>query len=228
MDKQDQKNLNYAHNDTSTPERVSRTGGINKLQVSEKVANLRKSAFERRIPVSDDETLAFLCLQAKMHGAKNVLELGTAIGVSAICLAQACENARITTVEKNADFYAEAVKNVKDFGLAERISCVFADALDFIGQADDKYDFIFLDSAKVQYVKYLPRLKQLLLKGGVIFADDVLLYGWVNGETPTPPKRKMLVQHVKEYIDSAINDKDLTTFIVDVGNGVALSIKNSD
>lgn len=220
------KKATYAHNDTSVPERESRTLGFNKLKLSAEIIALRNSAFERRIPVSDDETLGFLCLQAKIHNAKNVLELGTAIGVSAICLASACANARITTVEKNAEFYAEAVENVKNLGLESRIGVVFSDALDYISTVKEKFDFIFLDSAKVQYVKYLPILKNILSDGGVIFADDVLLYGWVNGEKPVPAKRKMLVQHVREYVDAVVDDEQLTTCIVDVGNGVALSIKN--
>lgn len=220
------KKATYAHNDTSVSERESRTLGLNKLKLSAEIIALRNSAFERRIPVSDDETLGFLCLQAKIHNAKNVLELGTAIGVSAICLASACTNARITTVEKNAEFYAEAVENIKNLGLESRIGVVFSDALDYISAVKEKFDFIFLDSAKVQYVKYLPILKSILSDGGVIFADDVLLYGWVNGEKPVPAKRKMLVQHVREYVDAVVDDEQLTTCIVDVGNGVALSIKN--
>jgi predicted O-methyltransferase YrrM len=77
----------------------------------------------------------------------------------------------------------------------------------------------------VQYIKYLPRLKQLLKKGGVLLADDVLLYGWVNGEVPAPAKRRMLVTHVREYINAVTSDNDLFTCIVDVGDGIALSIK---
>ena len=220
------KDVNYAHNDTSKPERESRTWSLNVLKIDDDVQGLRKGAFERRIPVSDDETLGFLCLQAKIKGAKRVLELGTAIGVSAICLARTCPTATITTVEKNADFYVEALQNIKNLGCESQIKCVLADAGEFLKNTDQEFDFIFLDSAKVQYVKYLPDLKRVLTKGGLIFADDVLLYGWVNGEIPVPAKRKMLVQHVREYIDTVNSDADLTTSIIDVGNGVALSVKN--
>lgn len=220
------KTVTYAHNDTSVPERESRILGLNKLKLSTEIVALRDDAFERRIPISDDETLGFLCLQAKIHNAKNILELGTAIGVSAICLADACANVKITTVEKNPEFYTEAVENIKKFGLESQINVVFSDALDYISVTEEKFDFIFLDSAKVQYVKYLPALKRILSDGGVIFADDVLLYGWVNGEKPFPAKRKMLVKHVREYVDAVVDDEQLTTCIVDVGNGVALSIKN--
>jgi predicted O-methyltransferase YrrM len=94
-----------------------------------------------------------------------------------------------------------------------------------IASLSDTFDFIFLDCAKVQYVKYLPTLKKLLKRGGVLVADDVLLYGWVNGENPVPPKRKMLATHIREYIDLATQDKELLTSVINVGDGIALSVK---
>ena len=100
------------------------------------------------------------------------------------------------------------------------------DAGEEIEKLEGGYDFIFLDCAKVQYVKYLPRLKTLLKKGGVLAADDVLLFGYVTGEEETPKKRRMLVEHVKEYIAAATGDEELTTTVINVGNGVALSVKN--
>jgi predicted O-methyltransferase YrrM len=90
---------------------------------------------------------------------------------------------------------------------------------------DDEYDFIFLDCAKVQYIKLLPALKQKLKVGGVLLADDVLLYGWVNGESPVPKKRKMLVEHVREYIDAVNCDPALSTTILDIGDGLSFSVK---
>ena len=87
------------------------------------------------------------------------------------------------------------------------------------------YDFIFLDGPKVQYVKWLPRLKELLARGGLLAADDVLLYGWVNGEEQPPKKRRMLVEHVREYLNAVTSDDGLITYIADVGDGIALSVK---
>ena len=90
---------------------------------------------------------------------------------------------------------------------------------------EDKFDFIFLDCAKVQYIKYLPRLKKLLKKGGVLVADDILLFGYITGEEEVPKKRKMLVEHIKEYVSAVTNDCELFTTILDIGNGVAVSTK---
>ena len=74
-------------------------------------------------------------------------------------------------------------------------------------------------------MKYLPRLKQLLNCGGVLIADDVLLFGWITGETPVPPKRRMLYTHVKEYVDAVTRDKELITSVINVGDGLAMSVK---
>jgi predicted O-methyltransferase YrrM len=189
------------------------------------VQSIRKDAFERSIPVSSDETLNFLMVQALLKNATNILELGTAVGVSGICLLDVCKNAHLTTVERDEHFFAEAQNNFAKAGVSDRVTAILGDAGEIIQNLSGEYDFIFLDSAKVQYIKYLERLKQLLKKGGVLLADDVLLYGWVNGEVPTPQKRKMLVTHVREYIDAVTHDDELLTSIVDVGDGIALSVK---
>lgn len=224
MDKQDYP---YAHNDTSVPERVSRTAQFNKPAFGEEAERIRQSAFARRIPVSSDETLGFLTAVALAKNPKSILEIGTAVGVSGICLLNACKNAHLTTIEKDGDFFSEAQINFKSFNLSGRVTALLGDAGEILPQMEGAYDFIFLDGPKAQYVKYLPHLKRLLSAGGVLFADDVLLFGWVNGESPVPAKRKMLVQHVREYLQAVTEDCDFVTSVVDVGDGVALSVKKN-
>jgi predicted O-methyltransferase YrrM len=215
----------YAHNDTSQGEKHSSTAQFVHLQVCEPLAQMRKDAFARNIPTADDETLQFLMCMAAATKPKHILELGTAVGISGIALLQTCPQAHLTTVEKNADFFAEATLHFKTAGLENRVTAICGDAGEVIQTLNGTYDFIFLDSAKVQYVKYLPRLKQLLASGGVLLADDVLLYGWVNDEAPTPPKRKMLVEHIREYIQAATSDPELITTVVNIGDGICMSIK---
>lgn len=214
----------YAHNDTSLPERKSRTLSVNKYDFPEEVTKIRKSAFARNIPVSSEETLAFLCTCAEMAKPNKILEIGTAVGASGICLLQHT-NATLTTIEINADFAAEAKTNFKAAGLSDRVNVLCGDAAEILPELECGYDFIFLDGAKVQYIKYLPQLKRLLNSGGVLFADDVLLYGWVNGESEVPKKRKMLVEHIREYLQAVQTDNEFFTTVVDVGDGVALSVK---
>lgn len=218
-------NFTYAHNDTSTPERESRTIALNKFGFSDFVRKIRENAFARGIPVSSDETLAYLCTCALMAKPKKILEIGTAVGVSGICMLEQCAGAHLTTIEYNKDFADEAERNFAEAHMCDRATVVRGDAAEVLPQLREEYDFVFLDGPKVQYVKYLPHIKRLLKKGGTLFADDVLLYGWVNGERETPKKRRMLVEHIREYITAVTTDNDLYSVIVDVGNGVALSVK---
>lgn len=225
LDKKATENFTYAHNDTSVPERVSRTSSINSAVFPEVVKDMRASAFERNIPVSSDETLAFLRICVAMAKPSKILEIGTAVGISGICMLEICPSAELVTIEKNADFAAEASANFEKAGISDRVTLLEGDAADRLRELDGQFDFIFLDGPKVQYIKYLPQIMRLLSSGGVIFADDVLLYGWVNGENPVPPKRRMLVEHIREYLDAVKNDPRLNTTIVDVGDGVALSVR---
>lgn len=213
----------YAHNDTSAGERESRTAQLNSLRVSERVHALRKKAFEREIPVACDETLNFLNAFALAKGAKNILEVGSAEGITALSLLEICKGAHITTIEREERFYNAAKENLSEF--SDRATLYLGDAAEVLDKLCGQFDLIFLDCAKVQYIKLLPRLKQLLCRGGALVADDVLLYGYVNGEKPVPKKRKMLVEHVREYLDAVRNDDELLTSVLDVGDGLALSVK---
>lgn len=215
----------YAHNDTSEGERKTPTAQFNHPRVTEEIKNLRESAFFRGIPTADDEALNFLITLLSAVNPENILELGTAIGISGAVMLNVCKKAHLTTVERDEKFYTEATTNFSSLNLSDRVTAICGSADEVIEKLDGGFDFIFLDCAKVQYVKYLPRLKQLLKHGGVLLADDVLLYGWITGETEIPKKRKMLAWHVKEYVEAVTNDKELVTTIINAGDGLALSIK---
>lgn len=215
----------YAHKNTAEGERQTPTAQFNEPRVSEKISAIRQSAFKREIPVSDGETLNFLITLVHALKPQNILELGTAVGVSGSVMLQTAENAHLTTVERDKNFYAEALENFKELGLDKRVTAINGDAGEIIAGLTEEFDLIFMDCAKVQYIKYLPRLKKLLKTGGTLVADDVLLFGYVTGEEQTPKKRRMLVEHVKEYIQAVITDNELSTSIINAGNGLALSVK---
>lgn len=219
------KNFTYAHNDTSLGERKTVTAQFNRPNILPKIQQMRESAFVRNIPTADDETLNFLITLLSSSPRTNILELGTAIGISGAVMLDVCKNAHLTTIERDEAFYKEAQANFNSLNLSNKVTAIYGDAGEVINNLDQKFDFIFLDSAKVQYIKYLPRLKQLLNKGGILLADDVLLYGWLTGETEIPQKRKMLARHVKEYIDAVTTDSELATTILNIGDGLALSVK---
>ena len=217
--------MDYAHFNTSGGERKTSTAGFNRPHVSKQLQSLRESAFERSIPTADDETLQFLLTFLRALQPKNILELGTATGISGIAMLDICPGAHLTTIEKSEQFFEEAEKNFKCFGIDMRVNAILGDAGEVIDMLPGTYDFILMDCAKVQYIKYLPRLKKLLAPGGVLLADDILLFGWITGETEVPPKRKMLARHICEYVQAVTNDEELSTTILDVGDGLALSVK---
>ena len=218
-------NFDYAHKNTAAGERNTPTAQFNSPHISARIQVLRGGAFEKDIPTADDETLNFLITYLAAQQPKKILELGTAVGISGAVMLDICPSAHVTTVERDENFYNAALKNFNDLGVKPRVTALLGDAGEVIQNLDDSYDFIFLDCAKVQYVKYLPRLKQLLRKGGTLIADDVLLFGWLTGETEVPKKRKMLYTHIKEYLDAVTTDTDLYTTVLNIGDGLALSVK---
>lgn len=215
----------YAHINTATGERRSPTYPLNAPRICKQIQALRVNAFERQIPTADDETLNFLITLLSALQPKTILELGTAVGISGAAMLDICGAAHLTTVEREPSFHSEALKNFNRLGFSQRVTAICGDAGEVVNTLDSKFDFIFLDCAKVQYVKYLPRLKTLLKSGGVLLADDVLLFGWLTGETPVPEKRRMLYTHIKEYVDAVTNDKELETAVLNLGDGLAMSVK---
>lgn len=219
--------FDYAHRDTSGGERQTPTAKLNIPALDGQIKELRESAFEREIPTSDDETLCVLLTLVKAIKPRSILELGTATGISGIAMLKACPEAKLTTVEKNGEFYSEAIKNFKNAGVENRVNAILGDAGEEILKLErGSFDLIFLDCAKVQYIKYLPTLKGLLKEGATLIADDILLFGYITGEAEVPKKRKMLVEHIKEYIAAVQADKDFTTSILNIGNGLAVSVLN--
>ena len=209
--------FSYAHKNTGEAERVTPTAQFNTPRISVKIQELREAAFKLEIPVADDETLCFLSTLVTALQPEKILELGTEVGVSGATMLEICPNA-----------HNSAARNFKDLGFDGRVNLILGDAGQEIEKLDGCFDLIFMDCAKVQYIKYLPRLKRLLKPGGTLLADDVLLFGYVTGEAEVPKKRRMLVEHIREYIDAVTHDCELKTTILDVGNGIAMSVKSNE
>ena len=127
-------------------------------------------------------------------------------------------------MELEEERYLEAKQNFADFGISDRVNAYMGDAGEILAMMDGKYDFVFLDGPKAQYEKYLFDLKRLMKPGATLFSDDVLLYGWVSGEEPTPHKRQSIVDKIRSYLHTITEDKDFSTSVINIGDGVALSI----
>lgn len=202
------------------------TASLVQLNIDERIAKKRAQALERGIPVADDETLNFLLLTLAAVKPQRILEIGTAVGLSTVAMLYAAPDARITTMELEEERYLEAKENFVEFGVANRVNAYMGDAGEILAMMDGEFDFVFLDGPKAQYEKYLFDLKRLMKKGAVLFADDVLLYGWVSGVEPTPQKRHSIVDKIRSYLDTITKDKSFITSVLDIGDGVALSVYN--
>ena len=200
------------------------TASLVKLHIDKELSSRRQEALDRGIPVADEETLNFLLLTVEMIKPKRILEIGTAVGLSGTAMLLACPDAKLTTIELEEERYVEAKNNFSHFGVADRTVAHLGDAGEILSMMDGEFDFVFLDGPKAQYEKYLFDLKRLMKKGATLFADDVLLYGWVSGEEPTPQKRHSIVDKIRSYLQTVTNDEEFITSVLNVGDGVALSV----
>ena len=200
------------------------TASLVKLNIDKRIAARREEALARGIPVADDETLNFLLLMLRATQPKKILEIGTAVGLSSVAMLLECPSARLTTMELEEERYLEAKQNFTDFDVTERVNAYLGDAGEILAMMDGEFDFVFLDGPKAQYEKYLFDLKRLMKRGAILFADDVLLFGWVSREEPTPQKRHSIVDKIRSYLDVVTADCDFITSVLNVGDGVALSV----
>ena len=174
-------------------------------------------------PFVRQKTEELLIETLKCLKPKKILEIGTFLGYSASVMAEICPDAEILTVEKNEKNFCDAQKNLKEY---QKISLVNADAYEFLETNQSlKFDFVFLDGPKGQYIKYLPFLKKMLNKNGVLFADDVLFYGLVNSNEKIEHKHRALVNNLRKFLDEIRNDSDFDTKIYDFDDGVSISKK---
>ncbi|MBQ7924598.1 MAG: O-methyltransferase [Clostridia bacterium] len=200
------------------------TASLVQLHIDEKLQEKRRLALNNGIPVADDETLQFLLVTLSMTKPLRILEIGTAVGLSGVAMLQACPSATLTTIELEEERYLEAKKNFAAFGVTDKVTAHLGDAGEILAMMDGQYDFVFLDGPKAQYEKYLFDLKRLMKKGATLFADDVLLFGWVSGEEETPQKRRSIVEKIRSYLSVITGDTDFITSVINVGDGVALSV----
>lgn len=181
------------------------------------------------IPIIRDESARFLYNYVKDNGIESVLEIGTAIGFSGSIILSAGAK-KLTTVEIKESSYNKASKTFEKLKLKDSVTMYLADAKDIISKLKEggqKYDMIFLDGAKGQYINYLDTLKDLLLDGGVIFADNVLLHGMVESEGIIPRKKRTMVVNLRKYLE-AINKYPYESELIRIEDGIAITKVKGD
>ncbi len=187
-----------------------------------RLKDLEKYAEENNVPIIQKEGLNFILNYIKENKAKKILEIGTAIGYSAINMALIDENIKITTIERNKEMFSLAKKNVKDFNLEKRINIIYADALE--AEIKDKYDLIFIDAAKAQYIKFFEKYKSNLKENGAIITDNLNFHGLANNPEEIHSKNlKALVRKINNYKEFLKENKEFKTNFYEKGDGISVS-----
>ncbi len=189
---------------------------------------MEEYASANNIPIIEKESIAFIMKYIKTKNVKNILEIGSAIGYSAILMASVDPEIEITTIERDETRYLECLKNIKKCGLDKRINVVFQDALD-VNFSDVSYDLIFIDAAKGQYTKFFEKFQYFLAKDGAIITDNLKFHGQVGKSSSIESKNlRQLVQKIEGYIQFLNENKDFKTKFYDVGDGLSISKRKNE
>ena len=186
----------------------------------EKLEEIKKSALERHIPIIMDDSLEIIYSILQEKKPKKLLEIGSAIGYSAICFEKYVQE-RIDTIELDEDRANEAENNIKDMGLCNKINLIRGNALDILPNLEPGYDIVFIDAAKSKYPLFLQFALNLSNKNSVIIADNVLYKGYVMSDY-NKHKQRTAVRNLREFIKTITESPDLKSKILDVGDGMAI------
>ena len=191
------------------------------------IREMKQYAEVNNVPIMMDEGIDFLTTFILKNHVKNVLEIGTAIGYSAIMMALVDPNVKITTIERDEIRYLEALKNVKAFDLENRITLIYNDA--FNVKLDEKFDLIFIDAAKAQNIKFFELFERNLNDGGFIITDNMYFHGLVKKSEKEIKSRNVrgIVRKIKDYITFLKDNDNYNTTIYDIGDGIAVSEKKT-
>ncbi|MCJ1668036.1 O-methyltransferase [Staphylococcus sp. NRL 19/737] len=201
------------------------------LEIHEKTNNhieeLRAYAEEHAVPIIDRLSLELVKQLIRIHQAKNILEIGTAIGYSSMQFASISEDISITTIERDEDMIQQAKSNFEKFGYNKQIRLIEGNALEQYTNVDDQeYDIIFIDAAKAQSKKFFELYTSLLKKGGLVITDNVLYHGFVADiEVVRSRNVKQMVKKVQKFNAWLMTQENYQTNFVNMDDGLAISIK---
>lgn len=191
-----------------------------------RILDIEEFASKNNIPIMMKDGIEFMLDYINKNNIKNILEIGSAIGYSAIRMCLVDSDIKVTTIERDEIRYNEALKNIKDFNLEDRINIILDDA--FNVELNDSYDLIFIDAAKSQYIKFFLKFKNNLNKRGVIISDNLDFHGLTHKRQEEIPSRNVrgLVRKLNDYIEFLKDNKEFTTEFYEIGDGIAISKLN--
>lgn len=191
------------------------------------LSKIKEKALEDHIPIIMDDTLEVIAKILIEKKPARILEIGTAVGYSAICFSEyLSKNGRIDTIERDVQREAEARENIKKVGVEDKIRLYEGDAVEILPTLNEKYDVVFIDAAKGKYPFFLEQALRMLKDDGIILADNILYKGYVMSDY-NKHKQRTAVTHLRQYIKEITENPELETEILEVGDGLAISKKIS-
>ena len=192
-------------------------------KIDDIISLIKQKALSEHIPIIMDDTLEVIGNILEKNKPTKILEIGTAVGYSAICFSKyLAENGKIDTIERDEERIKEAKINIKEMGLEEKIRIYEGDAVDILPTLNEKYDMVFIDAAKGKYPFFLKEALRMLNKDGIIFADNILYKGYVMSDY-NKHKQRTAVRNLREYIKEVTENENLETEILEVGDGLAIT-----
>ena len=186
------------------------------------IKEIENYATHNNIPIMLPDGINYLCDYIKDNNIKNILEIGTAIGYSAIRMALVDESIKVTTIERDSTRHNIATENIKKLNLESRITTILGDAMDT--EVSGTYDLIFIDASKGHSIDFFNKYKVLLNTNGVIITDNLSFHGLVENESLAVTKnQKGLVKRIKKFIDFLNNNEEFTTNYENVGDKISIS-----
>lgn len=187
--------------------------------------DLRKYAEKNNVPIIKRDSLVLIQAILKMINAKTMLEIGTAIGYSALSFVCNKEDLYIDTIERNEQMYQEALKNVKMLSKEQSVNIIFQDALEVDNNKLKKYDVIFIDAAKAQYQKFFDKYSPLLNDNGIILTDNIVFHGCVENQENLSKNVRSMVKKIDNFNHYLNTLDDYVTYYIDSGDGLAITMR---
>ncbi|MBR1377250.1 MAG: O-methyltransferase [Bacilli bacterium] len=183
-------------------------------------------AKQNNVPIMLPEGIDYMTNYIKEHNIKNILEIGTAIGYSAIRMCMVNDEIKVTTIERNKDMYDIAIKNINKYNMNNRINVIFGDALEV--DVDGSYDLIFIDAAKSQYIKFFNKYSPLLKDNGTIITDNLNFHGLrENIDSIESKNLRSMMRKLNDYIEFLENNNEYTTEFLNIGDGLGITKKTN-